>query len=266
MSWAPRSSSACRRACASNAAGELVLRSHSRSAVRLPALALADRRSVGCSARAMVAIAAKPGFLPMGLIPDAIENYRSQHPLVSFTVLARDHIHAVTAVTSFEADVALVLQPPAVPEFQPLLVLQSAALCADEQEPSPDGREHRATQGMPPIPPVRHAGHGRWPFRFLLQAAIVPLVSLPVNTVVESDSFEVLRSYCRPDDVITFQIRAGLPKASDNLVVREIDQREHTPLHSLYWGSCAGAPYRWRHRNSSINCRERSTRNTETAP
>ncbi|MEX0255801.1 type 2 periplasmic-binding domain-containing protein, partial [Streptococcus thermophilus] len=61
--------------------------------------------------------------------------------------------------------------------------------------------------------------------RHLLQAAIVRS-SLPINMVVESDSFEVLRSYAGRDDVITFQIRAGLPNASDNLIAREIDRRD----------------------------------------
>jgi DNA-binding transcriptional LysR family regulator len=50
--------------------------------------------------RGHVAIAASQAFAH-GLIPDAIATYRSLHPLDSFTILAHDHIHAVTAVTSF---------------------------------------------------------------------------------------------------------------------------------------------------------------------
>jgi DNA-binding transcriptional LysR family regulator len=207
-----------------NAAGELVLR-HIRDQLsdfqRLRSQ-IADLSGVR---RGHVAIAASQAFAH-GLIPDAIETYRSLHPLVSFTVLSRDHIHAVTAVTSFEADVALVLQPPAVPEFQPLLVLHQP-LCAlmsrDHPLTATDTVRLRDCLRFPVAMPGTSLA-----IRFLLQTAIVRS-SLPVNTVVESDSFEVLRSCAGRDDVITFQIRAGLPTTSDNLVVREIDQRDIPP-------------------------------------
>lgn len=217
-----------------NPAGELVLR-HIRDQLsdfeRLRSQ-IADLSGVR---RGHVAIATSQAFAH-GLIPNAIEAYRAQHPLVSFTVLVRDHMHAVSAVTSFDADVALVLQPPAVPEFQPLIVLHEP-LCAlmNKDHPLAESGTVRLREclrffvAMPgPSLAIRH----------LLQAAIVRS-SLPINMVVESDSFEVLRSYAGRDDVITFQIRAGLPNESDNLIARQIDQRD-IPAAQLVLGQLRG--------------------------
>jgi len=207
-----------------NAAGELVLR-HIRAQLadfeRLRSQ-LADLSGVR---RGHVTIAASQAFAH-GLIPHEIAAYRAQHPLVSFSVLVRDHIHAVSAVAGFEADVALVIAPPPAPEFQPLLILHQP-LCAlmSKDHPLASARTIRLREclqypiAMPgPTLAIRH----------LLQAALVRL-GLPVHTVVESDSFEILRSYASGENIISFQIRAGVPEASGNLVAREIDQRDLPP-------------------------------------
>lgn len=207
-----------------NAAGELVLR-HIRSQLadfeRLRSQ-LADLSGIR---RGHVTIAASQAFAH-GLIPQEIAIYRAQHPLVSFSVLARDHVHAVNAVASFQADVALVIAPPPAPEFQPLLILHQP-LCALMSQDHPlagtDTVRLRDCLQFPiampgPTLAIRH----------LLQAALVRL-SLPVNTVVESDSFEALRSYAGGEHVISFQIRAGVPEESGRLVAREIDKRDLPP-------------------------------------
>jgi DNA-binding transcriptional LysR family regulator len=207
-----------------NAAGELVLRHiHAQLAdfERLRSQ-LADLSGVR---RGHVTIAASQAFAH-GLIPQEIATYRAQHPLVSFSVLVRDHIHAVSAVAGFEADVALVIAPPPAPEFQPLLILHQP-LCAlmSKDHPLAAAATIRLREclqypiAMPgPTLAIRH----------LLQAALVRL-GLPVHTVVESDSFEVLRSYASGENIISFQIRAGVPQVSGNLVAREIDQRDLPP-------------------------------------
>lgn len=217
-----------------NPAGELLLR-HIRDQLsdfeRLRSQ-IADLSGVR---RGHVSVAVSQAFAH-GLIPNAIANYRALHPLVSFTVLVRDHLHAVEAVTAFEADVALVLQPPAVPEFQPLLVLHQP-LCALMNEDHPLTRSATVRLRECLQYPVAMPGMSL-SIRHLLQNAIVRS-SLPVNIVVESDSFEVLRSYAGRNDAISFQIRAGLPKESDNLVAREIDRRD-IPSAQLVLGQLRG--------------------------
>ncbi len=171
-----------------------------------------------------------------GLIPNEIEAYRAQHPLVSFNVLVRDHMHAVEAVTNFEADVALVLQPPPPPEFQPLLVLHQplcALMSADHPLAASDTVRLRDCLRFPVAMPGRSLA-----IRHLLQAAIVR-AALPVHIAVESDSCEVLRGYAGREHVISFQIRAGIPQESSNLTAREIDARD-MPLAQLVLGQLRG--------------------------
>jgi DNA-binding transcriptional LysR family regulator len=185
--------------------------------------------------RGHVSIACSQAFAH-SLIPNEIEAYRAQHPLVSFTVLVRDHVYAVEAVASFEADVALVLQPPLVPEFQSLLVIHQplcALMSVDHPLAKSDTVRLRDCLRFPVAMPGPSLA-----IRHLLQGAMVR-ASLPANIAVESDSFEVLRSYAGREQVISFQIRAGIPQESSNLIAREIDRRD-MPLAQLVLGQLRG--------------------------
>ena len=217
-----------------NAAGELLLR-HIRAQFsdfeRLRSQ-IADLSGVR---RGHVTIATSQAFAH-DLIPHEIAVYRGQHELVSFSVLVRDHVHAVEAVAAFEADVALVIAPPPAPEFQPLLVIHEP-LCAlmSKDHPLASARTLRLRDCLEY--PIAMPGPSL-AIRHLLQGAIVR-AALPVNTVIESDSFEVLRSYAGGEQVISFQIRAGIPQGNSNLVAREIDRRD-MPLTQLVLGQLRG--------------------------
>lgn len=207
-----------------NAAGELVVR-HIRAQLSDFERLRSQISDLAGIRRGHVTIAASQAFAH-GLIPQEIAIYRAQHPLVSFSVLVRDHVHAIKAVAGFEADVALVIAPPPAPDFQPLLVLHQP-LCAlmSKDHPLAAAETVRLREclqypiAMPaPSLAIRH----------LLQAALVRS-GLPFNTVVESDSFEVLRTYAGGEQVVSFQIRAGIPQDSSKLVAREIDARDMPP-------------------------------------
>lgn len=206
------------------AAGELLLR-HIRDQLsdfdRLRSQ-IADLSGVR---RGHVAVACSQAFAH-DLIPREIEVFRAAHPLVSFSVLVRDHVHAVDALVAFEADLALVLQPPPAPELQPLL-LQRQPLCALMNPAHPLAAKQtvrlRDCLSFPIAMPGRSLA-----IRHLLQAAIVR-AALPVQVAVESDSFEVLRAYAAREQVVSFQIRAGLPEGRENLIAREIDTRDLSP-------------------------------------
>ncbi|GHA21735.1 LysR family transcriptional regulator [Devosia pacifica] len=207
-----------------NAAGELVLR-HIRAQLsdfeRLRSQ-IADLSGVR---RGHVTVAVSQAFAH-GLIPKEIASYRARHPLVSFSVLVRDHVHAVRAVAAFEADVALVITPPPAPEFEPLLVIHQP-LCALMSKDHPLAKAETVRFRDCLQYPIAMPGPSL-AIRHHLQSALVR-ASLPVNTVVESDSFEVLRSYTGGEQVISFQIRAGIPQDNSNLVAREIDHRDMPP-------------------------------------
>ena len=61
--------------------------------------------------RGHVAVACSQAFAD-NVMPDEVEAYRARHPLVTFAVQVRDHADAVAALLSYEADLALVLEPP----------------------------------------------------------------------------------------------------------------------------------------------------------
>lgn len=185
--------------------------------------------------RGHVAIACSQAFAHE-LIPNEIEAYRIQHPLVSFTVLVRDHSHAVEALTAFEADIAMVLQPPPAPEMQILSAL-SQPLCALMRPDHPlAGRQTVRLRDCLQFP-IAMPGPGL-AIRHLLQGAIVK-ASMPVRVAVQSDSFEVLRSYAAREDVVSFQIRAGIPQDGGRLAACEVDGRD-LPQAQLVLGQLLG--------------------------
>jgi DNA-binding transcriptional LysR family regulator len=217
-----------------NPAGELVLR-HIRDQLSDFEKIRSQIADLSGVRRGHVSVACSQAFAHE-LIPKEIQAYRARHPLVSFTVLVRDHIHAVEAVAAFDADIALVLQPPPAPEFQPLLMLRQplcALVRADHPLAGSETVRLRDCLSFPLAMPGPSLA-----IRHLLNGAIVR-ASLPVRIAVESDSFEVLRSYAGREHVVSFQIRTGIPLGSDNLVAREIDERD-LPLAQVVLGQLRG--------------------------
>ncbi|TDR88876.1 LysR family transcriptional regulator [Enterovirga rhinocerotis] len=217
-----------------NPAGELLLRHIRDQFADLDRLRsqIADLSGIR---RGHVAIACSQAFAHE-LVPDEIQTYRAQHPFVSFKVLVRDHAYAVDALTSFEADVAVVLQPPPAPELH-LLQTITQPLCALMGP-------HHPLAGRPTVRlrdclqyPIAMPGPGL-AIRHLVQGAIVR-ASMPVRIAVESDSFEVLRSYAAREDVVSFQIRTGIPRGRLDLVASEVDRRD-LPLAQVALGQLRG--------------------------
>ena len=217
-----------------NATGELVVR-HIRDQLSNFERIRSQIADLSGVRRGHVSIACSQAFAHE-LIPSEIEAYRAKHPLVSFDVLVRDHAHAVEALLGFEADIAVILQPPAAPEFQPLLVLRQplcALMAADHPLAAAKIVRLRDCLQFPVAMPGRSLA-----IRHLLQGAIVK-ASLPVRVAIESDSFEVLRSYAAREQIVSFQIRAGIPLASGDLIARDIDERD-VPFAQVVLGQLRG--------------------------
>ncbi|MGV2981666.1 LysR family transcriptional regulator [Camelimonas sp. ID_303_24] len=212
-----------------NPAGELVVR-HIRDQLSDFERIRSQIADLSGERRGHVSVACSQAFAHE-FLPAEIAAYRAAHPLVSFNLMVRDHAHVVAALTAFEADLAVVLQPPPAPEFMPLLVLEQP-VCAIVAADHPLA----ATRG-----PVRLRDCLRWPvvmpdrslaIRYLLDAARLR-VSLPVQVALETGSFEVMRSYAMREHVVTFQIRAGVPHENEQLVAREIDARDMAPAQTV---------------------------------
>ncbi|WP_375460293.1 LysR family transcriptional regulator [uncultured Enterovirga sp.] len=209
-----------------NAAGELVLR-HIRdqmSDLERVRSQLADLSGVR---RGHVAVACSQAFADH-VLPDEVNAYRAQHPLVSFTVQVRDHSHGIDALIAYEVDLALVLQPPPAPEMH-VMMSSEQPLCALM------GADHplAAQPG-----PVRLRDCFRYPvalpdrslaIRHHLEAAAVR-ADLAWSIALESGSLELLRNYVRREHAVSFQIPSGIPADRRGLHARPIDGRDLAPV------------------------------------
>jgi DNA-binding transcriptional LysR family regulator len=207
-----------------NAAGELVLR-HIQNQVsdfeRLRSQ-IADLSGVR---RGHVPIACSQGFADH-ILPREVEAYRTQFPLVSFYVQVRDHLPGVEALTSYEADLALLIEPPPAPDMD-ILFAGHVPLCALMHKGHPlsgDG-------------PVRLRDCLRHPIglpdrslaiRTPLDAALARARATPV-VAIESNSLELMRNHTLREDIISFQVSIGVPLLPQ-LRVRPIDARDMPPI------------------------------------
>lgn len=205
-------------------AGELVIR-HARDQLSDFERVRSQIADLSGVRRGHVAIACSQAFVD-NLIPGEIEQYRRSHSLVSFLVQVRDHAHAIRALMEFEADVALILQPPPAPELQVMFSCQQplcAVMSAGHPLAEPGPVRLRDCLRFPIAMPDRSLA-----IRYLLDGAIVR-ASLPVNVAIESGSLEFLRNYVLKEHMISFQIPSGIPAGDPGLHAREIDTRDLPP-------------------------------------
>ena len=187
--------------------------------------------------RGNVSIACSQALLPY-FLPEQISQYRSAHPAVTFSVLLRDRAAAEQALVDLSADLALVFEPVRLLEFQTLLTVRQpvhAVMAADHPLARQRSLRLRDCLDFPIALPT--AGYG---VRHLLEIA-VRRTSLRLQPVLESDSFEFLRSHALAEDALTFQIPIGLPTNAQmpGEVSRPVDARD-VPPGLLYFGQLRG--------------------------
>ena len=156
--------------------------------------------------RGEVAIACSQALLPF-FLPEQIERYRSEHPIVQFCVFPRDRSAAEAALSDFTADLALVFEPLTMSDFQEIIsVRQSIRAVMDRSHPLVNKTELRLRDCLeyPLALPTKTYG-----VRLLYDQALAKLNQF-VSPVLESDSFEFLRLSVRNTELITFQIDVGL--------------------------------------------------------
>lgn len=206
-----------------NAAGELLLR-HFRDQLSDFERVRSQIADLSGMRRGHVTVACSQAFA-YHLIPEEIESYRRKFPLVSFDVRICDHGEAITALNAHEVDLAMVLQPPAVPGFQ---VLHSCAqpLCAfmSAHHPLAGTKPVRLRECLRyPIALPDRTTAGRYLFDVATHRA-----GLQFNVVVVSNSFEFLRSLVARESVVAFQVMSGLPPSNEvgDLLFRRVDPRD----------------------------------------
>lgn len=176
--------------------------------------------------RGHVSLACSQAFVDT-VIPDAVGAFRAQCPDVSFAVRVRDHAQATAALIAYEVELALILQPPPLPDLQVLLTSEQP-VCAimDGQHPlaGMGPVRLRTCLGFPVAMPDRSLS-----VRHSLDAAILRSGCV-VNAAVEASSIEFLRNYVRRESLVSFQVSVGIPADHAGLCVRPIDRQDLPPM------------------------------------
>lgn len=160
-------------------------------------------------------------------IPDQIAAFRKAHPNIILNVSVRDHADGVKALTNFDADLALLLEPPHSTELSTLhLSMQSLCAVMSSEHPLAAKECISLTECC------------EWSFampisslaiRVNLDEALVRHQLSP-NIAVESGSLEFLFNYLLREDVLTFQIAMGVPELKSGLCIRRINAEEVVPM------------------------------------
>lgn len=166
----------------------------------------------------------------------AVAGFRKAHSLVAFQVLIGDHVRAMQALRSFEADLALVfnLAPDAdihrIAEFE-----QSVRVMMHRSHPLAQHEgpiRLRDCVDFPLVMPYQNIGAREMLDRFLARR------SLKLKPIIESNNFEFLRSYLYREQALSFQIAIGAVTNDGQLISKEIGDRGfpkgHLVLASLH--------------------------------
>lgn len=203
------------------AAGELLLahiRDQSADFERLRT-ELADLEGVR---RGHVSMACAQAFVD-SVLPDEIAAYRAQFPQVSFSVDVRDNRLGINALVNYEADLALLINPPSTADVRELLV-KKQPLCAVVSKTHPLARMKTVRLKDCCEHPVA------MPSQSLAIRALVdqPIYALGLNpkVMVESDSLEFLRGFVLRESAVTFQPLTGVPQGDGRVCARPIDVRD----------------------------------------
>ena len=167
--------------------------------------------------------------LAMSFLPAEMAAFQARAPLVDFAVTVRDHDGALSALAEFEADLALIFNPPPNADWQPLLQLGQrlvAIMAAGHPLAARPVLRLRDCAAFPAALPDRSFGA-----RQILEARMAGH-SAKLRVALEANSFELLRQFVRHGEAITFQIAIGAPTDDPGLAVRPIDDRDlaHGPL------------------------------------
>lgn len=211
-----------------NAAGELIVR-HIRDQLSDFERVKSQIADLSGLRRGHIAIACSQAFAS-DIVPQEIEKYRSQFPLVSFEVRICDHREAIAALNVHEVDLALIFQPSAEQDFQ-ILLSYAQPLCAvmSAEHPLKGTTTVRLRECLRyPLMLPDQTTVGRYLFDTAVHHA-----QLFANPAVISNSFEFMRHYLLREPLIAFQVTCqylSQPKrARSGLVLRPIDRRDVTP-------------------------------------
>ncbi|MCP3468758.1 LysR family transcriptional regulator [Bradyrhizobium sp. CCGUVB1N3] len=213
-----------------NSAGELLIRhirDQSADFERLKSQ-IADLSGIR---RGHVAVACSQAFVD-NVLPDEVAGYRAKFPQVTFSIVVRDHILGATALSTFEADLALLLNPPLVADMRVLLATDQplcAVFRADHPLARPGSVRLRDCLAFPAAMPDQTLA-----IRHMLDQAISRR-QISTNVQIESGSLEFLRNYIMREQAVTFHALSAVPRDDRRIYARPIDTRDLPLIQIVLW-------------------------------
>jgi DNA-binding transcriptional LysR family regulator len=156
-------------------------------------------------------------------LPRAVAAFRKTHQQVAFDVHTADHVGALARLRAYESDLALVFNLAEESDIERMMVVdQRLMVLMHKDHPLASragGVRLRECADYPLAMPNRDTGGRQLLERFLLKSS----VKLP--PVIESNSFEFLRSCLHDARTLSFQIAIGTVSDDKAIVAKEIEER-----------------------------------------
>jgi DNA-binding transcriptional LysR family regulator len=171
--------------------------------------------------RGSVKLVASQALAP-AFLPKAVASFRSTHPQVGVQVSIADHLQAIRSLRNFETDLALVFNLAPDSDIERIAEIEQKLVATmHRNHPLANKSDLRLRDCLeyPLVLPIRELGGRQLLEQFLIRG------SIKLHPVVESNSFEFMRSYLSYEQGISFQIAIGAVTAGDDLVAREIADR-----------------------------------------
>lgn len=167
-----------------------------------------------------VSIAASQA-LAYEVFPEIVNRFRQANPGISFAVNICDHLAVVKALREFEVELGVVYNTQQAADLTTLFELKQR-LCVVMAENHPLVKSPKVTMrdclAFPLAMPDTSLGGRALLDSFLARSSLQP------QTILESNSFEMLRHFVRSNDAVTFQIEIGTvtEKVKDGVIARPI--------------------------------------------
>lgn len=186
--------------------------------------------------RGHISIACSQALAPY-VLPAQVAAYRADHPGVTFSVTIRDRLAAERDLVSFRSDLALVLEPVLLVDFEIITAIpQPVHVIMRADHPLASEAELRLRRCLDFAHILPTADYA---VRHMLERALSG-GSRRLQPLIESDSFDFMRHYVEAEDVLAFQIPVGLRLDSgQGLVSRPISTRD-VPAGALLLGQMRG--------------------------
>lgn len=167
----------------------------------------------------VVSIVCSQALLPI-FLPTQIKRYREQFPGVEFKVHMADGEAAERALTTYEADLAMVFSPVAMESFETIVTTRQPVLAVMDKSHKLASRDHLRLSDCYDYPlalPKRP-----YAVRNLLEVEATRL-GFSLRPIVETESYIFLHNFILGSNAIGFEIEIGLSKqAVDGVVSRPI--------------------------------------------